>query len=232
MSGYWNNTKDLITLESEGGTNMLAYENIGRVRAEGAEFEAEIKLAPGVNVLTSYSAGRAYDKDTMATLTNSPEQLIKFRIEMPGPAARSTIGAEVLGMSSRLTLAGTTVSSERGDESHVSSAGRLAPRVLGDRAQSVQRALRGSGLGRTCAGRHRAGWPNHPRRARRELDGEVARTRVGRLSGVELRDTRLDPLYGAMRLRGGHSQPRQAAALRGGLRFSGLSRRPAPRRCP
>ena len=44
------------------------------------------------------------------TLVNSPEQMMKLRLSVPGPSKRSFVSAEVLSMSSRRTLAGDTLS--------------------------------------------------------------------------------------------------------------------------
>ena len=53
---------------------------------------------------------RAHDVETSQTLVNSPEQMTKLRLSVPGPSKRSFVSAEVLAMSSRRTLAGNTLS--------------------------------------------------------------------------------------------------------------------------
>jgi hypothetical protein len=56
----------------------------------------------------SYALQRAEDQ-TGAALVNSPGQMAKLRLHVPGPSRRSFVSVEVLSMSSRRTLAGATL---------------------------------------------------------------------------------------------------------------------------
>jgi outer membrane receptor protein involved in Fe transport len=79
------------------------------VLAKGLELEAQMRLGAGLQGLLSYALQRAED-ETGAPLGNSPAQMAKLRLSVPGPSKRSFVSVEVLSMSSRRTLAGATLS--------------------------------------------------------------------------------------------------------------------------
>jgi outer membrane receptor for ferrienterochelin and colicins len=109
-STYWYRADGLITLSLDPSTLYgTTYANGGHVRANGLEFEAQMRLNRGVQGVASYALQRAEDLETGATLVNSPAQVTKFRVSVPGPSKRSFVSAEVLGMSSRRTLGGATL---------------------------------------------------------------------------------------------------------------------------
>ena len=83
--------------------------NEEQVRAKGLELEAQMRLGAGLQGLMSYALQRAEDVQTGAALVNSPGQMAKLRLSMPGPSKRSFVSVEVLSMSSRRTLAGNTL---------------------------------------------------------------------------------------------------------------------------
>src|SRR5690606_34940529 len=60
----------------------------------------------GVQGVASYSFQHARDMDTGLSLVNSPGQLGKFRVSVPGPWSGSFFSGEVLTIGSRRTLAG------------------------------------------------------------------------------------------------------------------------------
>jgi iron complex outermembrane receptor protein len=106
VSGYWYNANDLITLVPDPSTPLgTTYVNEERVQAKGVEFEAEMRLGARLQGLASYALQRAEDVQTGAVLFNSPGQMAKLRLSMPGPSRRSFVSVEVLSMSSRRTLA-------------------------------------------------------------------------------------------------------------------------------
>jgi outer membrane receptor for ferrienterochelin and colicins len=110
VSAYWYNADNLITLIADPSTFLGAsYVNAEHVRAKGLELEAQMRLGGGLQGLMSYALQRAEDVQTGAVLVNSPGQMAKVRMSMPGPSRRSFVSVEVLSMSSRRTLAGNTL---------------------------------------------------------------------------------------------------------------------------
>jgi outer membrane receptor for ferrienterochelin and colicins len=110
VSAYWYDANKLITLISDPSTILgTTYVNEEEVTARGLELEAQMRLAGGLQGLMSYALQRAADVQTGASLVNSPEQMAKLRLSMPGPSRRSFMSLEVLSMSSRRTLAGNTL---------------------------------------------------------------------------------------------------------------------------
>ena len=85
--------------------------NEQQVSAKGLELEAQMRLVAGIQGLISYALQRAEDVQTGEGLVNSPGQMTKLRLSMPGPSRRSFVSVEVLSMSSRRTLAGNTLNS-------------------------------------------------------------------------------------------------------------------------
>jgi iron complex outermembrane receptor protein len=111
VSTYWYKASGLITLTPDPSTFFATtYVNGGEVRARGLELEAQMRLAGGLQGLMSYALQRAADVDTNRTLVNSPAQIGKVRLSLPGPSRRSFVSAEVIAMGSRRTLAGATLS--------------------------------------------------------------------------------------------------------------------------
>ena len=105
LSGYWYKADRLITLIADPTTFLVTtYVNGGNVRANGVEVEAQMRLSAGIQGVMSYTLQRARDSRTGATLANSPGQMAKLRLSVPGPFARSFVSAEVLSMGSRRTL--------------------------------------------------------------------------------------------------------------------------------
>jgi outer membrane receptor for ferrienterochelin and colicins len=110
VSTYWYKADGLITLTPDPSTFLgTTFVNGGHVRANGLELEAQMRLKGSVQGLVSYALQRVKDLETGATLVNSPAQMLKMRASLPGPLDRSSLAFEVLGMSSRRTLAGATL---------------------------------------------------------------------------------------------------------------------------
>jgi outer membrane receptor for ferrienterochelin and colicins len=107
VSAYWYNATDLITLVPDSSALLgTTYVNGQEVHAKGLELEAQMRLGAGLQGLVSYALQRAHDIETGAALINSPEQMVKLRVSVPGPSKRSFVSGEVLSMSSRQTRAG------------------------------------------------------------------------------------------------------------------------------
>ena len=79
------------------------------VRAEGLEFEAQMRIRGGVRGQVSYALQQATDQDTQQALTNSPRHMLKTRVSVDGPTPHSSIALELLYLSSRTTLADNTL---------------------------------------------------------------------------------------------------------------------------
>ena len=110
VSTYWYKADGLITLAPDPSTFLgTTYVNGGHVRANGLELEAQMRLGGGIQGVMSYALQRARDIETGATLVNSPGQMAKLRLSVPGPSRRSFVSVEVLSMGSRRTLAGATL---------------------------------------------------------------------------------------------------------------------------
>jgi iron complex outermembrane receptor protein len=110
VSTYWYQADGLITLTPDETTAFgTTFVNGGHVRARGLELEAQMRLRGGVQGVMSYALQRAKDLETSETLVNSPGQMAKLRLSVPGPSKRWMASIEVLALSSRRTLASATL---------------------------------------------------------------------------------------------------------------------------
>ena len=110
VSTYWYKADGLITLTLDPSTFFgTTFVNGGHVRANGLELEAQMRLSRGVQGVMSYALQRVKDLETGETLVNSPGQMAKLRVSVPGPSKRWLASIEVLALSSRRTLAGATL---------------------------------------------------------------------------------------------------------------------------
>jgi len=110
LSAYWYQADGLITPTPDPLAFLgTTYVNGGHVRANGLEGEAQMRLGAGLQGVMSYTLQRSEDVQSGAVLVNSPAQMAKFRLSVPGPSKRSFVSVEVLSMSSRRTLAGDTL---------------------------------------------------------------------------------------------------------------------------
>ena len=111
VSTYWYKAERLITLVPDDSAFLgVAFVNQGEVRAKGLELEAQMRLRGESRALMSYALQSAVDQETLARLPNSPRHMVKARISLPGPTARSFVSVEGQYLSSRGTLAGSKVS--------------------------------------------------------------------------------------------------------------------------
>jgi iron complex outermembrane receptor protein len=108
MSAYSSNADRLISLITDDA-GALTFVNHDGIRAQGLEFETEVRLKHGIQGVASYGRQRASDRNTRLPLTNSPGHLAKLRVSVPGPTPRSFVSTEVQYISSRRTLAARTV---------------------------------------------------------------------------------------------------------------------------
>jgi len=112
-SAYWYEADRLITLVPDASTFLgVSYVNHEQVRARGLEFEAQMRLSRGVQALMSYAFQSAVDvdEDPRPRLPNSPRHMAQARLSARGFSPRSSVSVNGQYLSSRETLAGTTVS--------------------------------------------------------------------------------------------------------------------------
>jgi iron complex outermembrane receptor protein len=110
VSSYWYHADNLITVVPDASTFFgTTFVNEGRVHARGLELEAQMRLKGGLQSLVSYALQHAENVDTGATLVNSPAQMAKARLSVPGPWSGSFLSVELLSLGSRQTIAGNTL---------------------------------------------------------------------------------------------------------------------------
>jgi outer membrane receptor for ferrienterochelin and colicins len=110
VSAYRYNASGLITLVPDPATFFLTtFVNQGRVRASGLELEAQMRLPGDIQSVVSYALQDAENADTSVRLVNSPAQMAKARLSVPGPWKGSFASVEVLSMGSRRTISGATL---------------------------------------------------------------------------------------------------------------------------
>jgi outer membrane receptor for ferrienterochelin and colicins len=109
-STYWYQAQGLITFVQDDSALLgLAFVNQGEVRAKGLELETQMRLRGESRALVSYALQSAVAQETHTRLPNSPRQIAKARITLPGPADRSFVSVEGQYLSSRGTVAGAQV---------------------------------------------------------------------------------------------------------------------------
>jgi len=104
-SAYWYRADRLITPTLDDSTFLGAtFVNQGEVRAKGFETEAQLRLGGESRALVSYAIQSAVDQQTGEELPNSPRHVVKGRISVPGPTARSFVSFEAQYLSARGTV--------------------------------------------------------------------------------------------------------------------------------
>jgi len=111
VAAYHYTASHLITLQvvDTGAVfGKYGFFNDGTARAKGVELEAEVRSKRGLQIVGSYARQQA-ENETGATLTNSPQDMVKMRVGAPGPFARSFATVELQYVSPRRTILSTTV---------------------------------------------------------------------------------------------------------------------------
>jgi outer membrane receptor protein involved in Fe transport len=75
---FYYKTKDLINLTIDPADGLSVFQNIGSVKARGAEFEVERRWDSGARLRASLTVQETEDSNTGAPLSNSPKTLAKF----------------------------------------------------------------------------------------------------------------------------------------------------------
>lgn len=104
-TAYALNIRDSITLVTLP-SGIEQYDNTGRLRSRGFELEAAQVFANGLHARASWSRQRGTDLETGAALGDSPRSLIKLMVTAPGPWPGTRLGANLLRVGERQTLAG------------------------------------------------------------------------------------------------------------------------------
>jgi outer membrane receptor protein involved in Fe transport len=107
-SAYRFQARGLISPVTDPRDGLDTYANTATARGTGLEVEADQRWDSGVALRASWAMQRAEDGDTGARLTNSPTHLGKLVLHGPLGWLGLRGGAEVLYLSSRLTLAGAS----------------------------------------------------------------------------------------------------------------------------
>ncbi len=105
VSVYHYGIRNLITLEPDPlNPGLSIFENVDRVKADGAEFEVEGSFAHRLDGRVSYAYQNTANELTGARLTNSPRHLAKLNLSTPLAADKLRASVEVLYLSGRDTL--------------------------------------------------------------------------------------------------------------------------------
>ncbi|MFN7944357.1 MAG: TonB-dependent receptor [Blastocatellia bacterium] len=80
---FQNSMRNLINISYNADKGLISFANLDAVRAKGAEFEAEGRLASGFQGRVSYTFQQATDVMTGAWLSNSPRHLGKLNLTGP-----------------------------------------------------------------------------------------------------------------------------------------------------
>jgi outer membrane receptor protein involved in Fe transport len=81
------------------------YRNVGHIRSRGLELEATQVFDNGLQARASWSLQQGVDRETGAALSDAPRSLLKLMVTAPGPWAGSRLGANLLRVGERSTLA-------------------------------------------------------------------------------------------------------------------------------
>ncbi|MEQ1685676.1 MAG: TonB-dependent receptor [Burkholderiaceae bacterium] len=109
-SAYSLDIRDSITLATLP-SGIEQYENSGHLRSRGFELEAAQVFASGMHARASWSRQHGTDRDTGEALGDSPRSLVKLMLTAPGPWAGARLGANVVRIGERQTLAGARLAS-------------------------------------------------------------------------------------------------------------------------
>jgi len=105
---YRNDIRKLIDLTIDPVDDLLVYRNIGEVRSQGAEIEAEHAWTNDTRLRASLASQITRDQVSGDELINSPRRLAKLNYTAPLFANVLRAGAELQYTGSRKTLAGNT----------------------------------------------------------------------------------------------------------------------------
>lgn len=108
---FYNNIKDMISLEKDPSDNLNVFRNISRLKTRGAELELEKQWDSGWKGLISYTLQKTENEQTGEDATNSPQHLIKGVLTIPLLKDKIFAGVEEFYTSKRILLDGTRADS-------------------------------------------------------------------------------------------------------------------------
>jgi iron complex outermembrane receptor protein len=103
------NLRDLVTQVQDPTDSLLVYRNLGQVRSQGFELEADVRLAGGARAGASFTLQDADDPLTGADLASAPRHLATAHVSVPvvGDRVRASLAARYVG--SQHTVMGAAV---------------------------------------------------------------------------------------------------------------------------
>lgn len=104
-SGFVYKLSNLISQATDPVDGLLIFQNAGKVRARGVEFELETKMHHRIEALASYTF-ESVENESGSPLTNSPRHLGKLRLTFPVLPKLAFLSADSHYVGSRLTLSG------------------------------------------------------------------------------------------------------------------------------
>ncbi len=108
-TGFHYSIRGLITQQTDPKDGLLVYNNIGAIRAKGAEVEVEGKWPTGVRGRVGYTYEDSRNDATGLGLTNSPHHLAKANLMAPLAENRVLAGFELQYVGARQTVLGGEV---------------------------------------------------------------------------------------------------------------------------
>ena len=103
---YQYDIQDLIAQVLDPNDDLLQFENVNSVKAEGMDVEGRVKMTDGIEIRGGYSFSDAEDGETKERLSNSPMHMAKLNLLVP-LVEHLTAGIEVQYYARRLTVART-----------------------------------------------------------------------------------------------------------------------------
>lgn len=106
VSAFYNSIERLIDQRTDPADGLIVFENLGRVRTQGLEFEVVGRCHGGRRGRFSYTFQESQDRLTGRRLTNSPRHLARINLTAPLLDGKLSLGLEMHLMSRRKVLAG------------------------------------------------------------------------------------------------------------------------------
>lgn len=103
-SGYLYGISQQIIQQVDSEDERIVFENFGSVGGKGLEVQLEGKDISGIDARLSYMHQSTEDKNTGASLPNSPSHMAQLKLYFPTFRTRGGAGLEMQYMSSRQTL--------------------------------------------------------------------------------------------------------------------------------
>ena len=105
-SAYRNRIDNLIEQQTDEATGQLVFRNVGKVKVEGVEMEADYVHAAGWRLRGNAALQNARDVRARQRMSNSPRVLGKLNLSAPLPVWQARAGLEWQHVGPRRTLAG------------------------------------------------------------------------------------------------------------------------------